>query len=103
MAKNAVDDRHIANDILLNVIADVILNGIIAVDAFADFLEDFVPGPADLRIEVTSKRAEVFVECFRGPAVGPFNAFANRRAAVSFDHSSILLFVTLRRLAVPLL
>ena len=80
---DAIDEKDIGGDVLFDVIADVILNRITAIDVGANFGKDFVPRPADLRIEITSQRAEVFVEVFATVVPARPNALAPWRAVLT--------------------
>jgi hypothetical protein len=65
-------------DVLLNMIADVVLNGGIAIDVGANLRENLVPRAADLFVEVAAQGAKVFIQPFSIPTPAELHALSNR-------------------------
>src|SRR5262249_54527356 len=76
-ARDAIDQDDIGDDVVIDMIADVVLHGRIAIDARANLGIDFVPGSAHLGIEVAAQRAEVFVQIFGAALPAPFDALTH--------------------------
>jgi hypothetical protein len=90
VAGDAVDENDVGGNVLIDVVADVILNRGIAIDVGTNLGEDLVPRPADIRVEVTPQRAEVLVEDLRPALPARLDPFPRRRTVLTVTRQPAL-------------